>query len=182
VSGRWFTIAVVALSVSIALLALWHRSRDTAHVRDFWGADVANLIQNATHVELRKSHIAAGEAASQAKAPSVDDFPIVQDISTAPGLVHLRATLVEDRYFRWPWRLATPEELADRSRYCLLRFSNADASIDIAFDSQHGTLIHLSTVRVVQLIPTSRQAIVRYLEELPASIGINQSREKFTLE
>lgn len=144
-SGKWLTVFIVASCVFLATTVLWLRSRDTVRVREFWSPQIASLIQHAPHVERMN----ASEW---------------QDISNAPGLIHLRATLVEDRYYRWPWRLATEIELA-ASMYPvqLLRFSSNTAKVEVSIDFVKGTVLNVQAKRAAQLIPTSRDAIARYL-------------------
>lgn len=146
-SGKLLAISVVSLCIALAIIALCLRSRDTAHVREFWEPRFANLIQHARLVERER--------------PSK-----WQDISDAPGLVHLRATLVEDRYYRWPSHKASETELKDnKPSVQRLRFSSNVLQVEISIDIESGTVININTNRAAQLIPSSRQAIARYLTE-----------------
>ena len=159
VSGRRLTFAILALCLSLVCIALWQRSRDTARIREFWGAEGARLIQQAPRVALRQAQLSGGD-----DAPSLDDRRRWLDLSSAPGLVHLRATLVDDRYFDWPSRSATIDEVAaSASEWRVLRFSSAAGFIDAAIDLEHGTVVNLVTSRAVNIIPASRQAIAAYL-------------------
>ena len=147
-SGRWLTIGIVSTCMTVALVALWLRSRDTAKIRDFWGADVAHLIQYAPSVE-RKSQ---GQW---------------QDISAAPGLVHLRATLVEDRYFHWPWRTLESREIEELwEQLEQVRFSTGTKSLTIGLDFTSGAVVFLDSKRSAELIPTSRDAIASYMKAI----------------
>lgn len=160
-SGRWLTLAVVSICVALVLVALWRRSRDTSRIREFWGASNARLIQHAPKVALR-----VDEAALASDAPSLDGARAWRDISRAPGLVHLRATLVDDRYFDWPARTATEEErVATGPAIRVLRFSGAEGLVDVAIDVERGTVVHLAVGRAVAIIPASRAALAAYLQK-----------------
>lgn len=129
--------------------ALWQRSRTTEHVREFWGASQANLIQHGSTVKLR---VAQHEW---------------QDISTAPGLVHLRATLVDDRYYQWD-RLELVSSKSLDSHY-VLQFEQADRRIELAIQPDSGLVINLQSQQAVPLISASRQAVAAYLKEIHAN-------------
>ena len=164
-SGRWLTFATLVLCFSLVCLALWQRSRDTARVREFWGADGARLVQQAPQVSLRLDHASGSD-----DAPSLVDDRGWLDLSTAPGLIHLRATLVDDRYFRWPSRSARVDEMAaGASGWRVLRFSTPESFIDAAIDLERGTVVNLMSARAVEVNPASRQAIAAYLELQTAS-------------
>ena len=126
--------------------ALWQRSRTTEHVREFWGASQANLIQHGTTVKLRVAQ---------------QDW---QDISTAPGLVHLRATLVDDRYYQWNAFRAVNSASQD-ARY-ELQFAQADRHIELAIEPASGLVINLQSQQCVPLISASQQAVAAYLKEI----------------
>lgn len=161
-SGRWFTSTIVALCIAVVLVALWQRSRDTSQIRQFWGADNAKLIQQAPMVRLRVEDSVGGD-----EVPSLNNPQSWRDISTAPGLVHLRATLVDDRYFHWPSREATDQEqAASGPAYYLVRFSGDGGFVDVAIDTAKGTVVHLAAGRSVEVIPASRDALAAYLRLL----------------
>ena len=126
--------------------ALWQRSRTTEHVREFWGADHANLIQHGTTVKLR--------------LPQQE----WQDISTAPGLVHLRATLVDDRYYQWAALQAASTTPLDAGYE--LQFTQADRHIELAIEPASGLVINLQSQQCVPLISASQQAVAAYLKEI----------------
>lgn len=158
-SGRWLTLAIVAVCVVLVLVALWQRSSDTSHIRQFWGASNAKLIQHAPEVALRVDRQAAAS-----DAPSLDDQRGWRDITKAPGLVHLRATLVDDRYFRWPAREATDQQrLARGAAFRVLRFSGPEGFVEVAIDIEQGVVVHLATGQAVEIIPASRDAVATYL-------------------
>lgn len=159
-SGRWFTLAIVAVCVGLVLAALWQRSRDTSRIREFWGAGNARLIQQAPQVGLR-----VDGPADRGDAPSLEGQRGWQDISRAPGLVHLRATLVDDRYFRWPAREATNRERsASEPAFRVLRFSDSEGFVDVAIDIEQGVVVHLAEGRAVEIIPASRDALAAYFK------------------
>ena len=160
-SGRWLTLAIGVICIALALVALWRRSRDTSRIREFWGANNARLIQHAPKVALRVEN---DKETVTSDAPSLDDGRAWRDISQAPGLVHLRATLVDDRYFRWPARKATDQERAATGpAFRVVRFSGREGFIDVAINIEQGTVVHLAAARAVEIIPASRAAIAAYL-------------------
>lgn len=83
-----------------------------------------------------------------------------QDISRAHGLVHLRATLVDDRYFQWD---AAP--ITEKSDLTFeLQFEEADQLVELSIALDSGCVTNSATGRSVPLIPASRRAVAEYLE------------------
>ena len=146
-SGRWLTILAVTGCVALVAFALWQRARTTQHVRDFWGAAQANVIQHGPNVRLRAS--------------SGDEN--WQDLSTAPGLVHLRATLVDDRYFQWA---ALQPAAPPATTAYLLQFSRDEQIVELAIEPSSGQVTNLQSQQCVPLIPASRQAVAAYLQQI----------------
>ena len=148
-SGRRVIAFTLVLCVSLVVFALWQRSQHTARIRQFWGGQGAHLIQYAPQVQL------------QSGADRIDWL----ELSAAPGLIHLRATLVDDRYYVWPSRAASAEELAAAgAAYHTLRFSDRASFVDATINTETGAVINRVNGRAAQLIPSSRQAVAAYLQ------------------
>ncbi len=146
-SGRRFTTIAVAICLALVAYAFWQRTRSTQQVREFWGAAQASLIQHAPRVELRE--------------PSSSTW---REISSAPGLVHLRATLVDDRYYRWSEQALQKEPASPDS--VQLKFSRDTESIELLIDPLTGVVTNLESGQSVPLIPASQQAIAAYLKAI----------------
>lgn len=163
-SGRWLTIVAVSGCLLMVAFALWKRSQTTAHVREFWGASQASLIQHGSSVKLRM----AGADAQWGDAQRADTQRADtgwQDISTAPGLVHLRATLVDDRYYQW--NAGGPAQAMDAPY--ILQFANDERMIELAIDPASGVVTNIAREQSVPLIPASRQAVAAYLKQIVIS-------------
>lgn len=153
-SGRWLTIVAVFGCLLMVAFALWKRSRTTEHVREFWGASQASLIQHGSSVKLRP-----------AGADGQWGDTEWQDISTAPGLVHLRATLVDDRYYQW--NAGGPAQSMEAPY--ILQFANDERMIELAIDPASGVVTNIAREQSVPLIPASRQAVAAYLKQIATS-------------
>lgn len=92
-SGRRVVAAIVLLGFCLAGFAFWFQWRQTRRCLDFLGADVARAISRAERVELWR--LGSGERPRRPVAIGR------QDVSRAPGLVHLRHALVEDASYVW---------------------------------------------------------------------------------
>lgn len=145
-SGRLFTTVAVSICLVLVAFAFWQRSLRTQRIREFWGANQASLIQHAPMVRLSVN----GEA--------------WRDVSRAPGLVHLRATLVDDRYFQWN-ETATSQGKEPASGY-RLEFSRDQTSIALSIDASSGIVTNLERNQHARLIPASQQAVAAYLKEI----------------
>jgi len=91
--GTTVVAGMLAAAVGLAAFAVWFQWRQTRRCLDFYGGDVARLVQAAPRVELWRLAPAAGPSAPEPRERI--------DVSRAPGLVHLRRGLVEDANFVW---------------------------------------------------------------------------------
>lgn len=90
-SGAAVVLALLLGGVALAAFAVWFQWRQTRRCLRFYGPVAADRIQAGPRVEL-------WELTPGATGPVVARR---QDVSRAPGLVHLRRGLVEDANFRW---------------------------------------------------------------------------------
>jgi hypothetical protein len=99
-SGKLVILAIIAVALAAAGTAWWFRYSATHRAVHFWGADAAQLIRDAPIVKLTE----------YGGRPDADFMKPInsRDISRAPGLVHLRAALLEDRSFNWPIENSVP--------------------------------------------------------------------------
>jgi hypothetical protein len=112
-SGKVITILLLAGCLSLVAIALVKRSFGTSQVRGLFGPQGAKLIQRAEKVQWRR--VPASIDGTNANA----DW---REISRAQGLIHLRATLVDDRYFEWSTKSQFSQgdlvRATDRLRLC----------------------------------------------------------------
>ena len=115
--GTAVVAGMLAAAVALATFAVWFQWRQTRRCLDFYGSDVAQLVQAAPRVELWQLAPGAG--------PSRPEAVRRIDVSQAPGLVHLRRGLVEDANFAWA---TTADAARDRTWTLALAFSAAGAT------------------------------------------------------
>src|SRR4029079_568302 len=72
-----------------------------------WGPQIARLINNSTTITLE--HIDRDAEGSRTTT-------ITRDVTNAPGILHLRTALLEDKSFVWPASDAQPPA---KSAWCL---------------------------------------------------------------
>jgi hypothetical protein len=181
VSGRAASLILVGGCVLLVTLALLSRARGTQQVRAFWTPRGAALIQRAPRVRIAPvapwgdpsdldgtgRHETAGSTAPHWTDPQwLDQLPW-QEISAAPGLIHLRATLVDDRYFVWPAVAAEPREvMSPAAELRALEFSDSSGSIVVILDVRQGWVIHPAGAQRVRLLGSSRAALEAYLPRI----------------
>lgn len=124
--GTMVVAAMLAAALALAAFAVWFQWRQTRRCLDFYGADVARLVQTAPRVELWRLGPAAGPSAPEPRRRI--------DVSQAPGLVHLRRGLVEDANFAWD---APPDPGLPRTWSLALAFSAEPGSVPavLVFDT-----------------------------------------------
>jgi hypothetical protein len=102
------------LALVAAGASWWFRYTATHRSAEFWGPQASVLIREAKSVELLELGRTADGSTKESGDLSValgDDTFVLRgryDVSTAPGLVHLRHALLEDRSFSWPSREGIP--------------------------------------------------------------------------
>ena len=124
--SKWLIGAIVLVGCTLAAFSWWFRFAATHRAAEFWGGANFRLIRDAAIVEAYvpaddhdPSRLAAGAAQ--------------RDVSHAPGMMHLRNALLEDRSYIWvKGQLPPPADwnyglrFADEEREVLIEFS-ADA-------------------------------------------------------
>lgn len=137
-SGRRVVAALVLLGLCLAGFAFWFQWRQTRRCLDFLGADVARAISRAERVELWR--LGPGDHPRRLKAGAR------QDVSRAPGLVHLRHALVEDASYAW---MSTPKDGTAGSQpppeweIAIAFFSDRPTDVPdavLAFDARFGAM------------------------------------------
>jgi hypothetical protein len=86
-SGKLVILTIVAVALAAAGTSWWFRYKATHRAASFWGPEGSQMIRDAPRVLLTRTPLSA---------PS-----LTRDISTAPGITHLRNALLEDRSFKW---------------------------------------------------------------------------------
>lgn len=135
--------------------AALRQSQTTSRIRELWGAEGASVIQKADSVEWF--------------TPDGTDESI--DLSQAAGLVHLKATLVDDVYLqshesdRVDWS-SIPHDNLHR-----FEFSRRAAAVVVEIETDSGQIYCEQTKRNATLIPASRDAVRRYLETLRTEVA-----------
>ena len=92
-SGSVLVLGLLLLGLGAAVTGIWFQWGQTRRCLEFYGPRVARLIAEAPRVELWTLE----PGSSPRHLRGLDR----QDVSQAPGLVHLRRGLVEDANFRW---------------------------------------------------------------------------------
>jgi hypothetical protein len=109
VSGKWMILSVVGIGVGMAVAAWLYFFFQQRRPLEFWGPSAARLIARAPVVDgiwlVAPDAALSGENASEVKTLTIDGrrYRIAKkrDLSTAPGLTHLRHGMVNDRCFQW---------------------------------------------------------------------------------
>ncbi len=93
VSGKLVIITILIAAVGAALGGWVFRYNATHRAVEFWGPEAALAIRDAKKVSLT-------QVSRDKEGYRLASFTV--EVSDAPGLMHLRAALLEDRSFEWP--------------------------------------------------------------------------------
>lgn len=130
--GRSLVVGLVLLGLLGAAAGIAYQRLQTRRCLEFFGPDVARLVNAAARVELLR--LAPGAASGRLVAREV------RDITLAKGLVHLRRGLVEDANFDWQ-PSADAGRLPDEAWDLALVFTDPDLPGDramLVFDVDDG--------------------------------------------
>jgi len=116
--GRSLVVGLVLLGLAGATARIAYQRLQTGRCLEFYGPEVARLVNTAPRVELLR--LAPGGSPARLVAREV------RDVTLARGLVHLRRGLVEDANFAWRER-GTAGRLADDAWDLAFVFSDPGA-------------------------------------------------------
>lgn len=111
-SGKLLIITMFLAALAAAATSWWFRYEATHQSAKFWGPEAARLIRDASTVELltlqQADKTRSADSSTDISAPSAITYghkiwtiTTIRNVSTAPGLTHLRNALLEDRSFNW---------------------------------------------------------------------------------
>jgi hypothetical protein len=105
-SGKLVILGILGVAVASAAVSWWFRYSATHWAAQFWGPETVRLIRDAPlvqFIELRRATASDGHDPMHDKFGfgGNQHFQVVsrRDISHAPGLLHLRNALLEDRSY-----------------------------------------------------------------------------------
>lgn len=135
IEGKYAILAVVILGLAGAIGGWWYRSQLQRRAIALWGLESAELMQRAPQVELLRLAPQNDDVERDAEnSLSFGDtrLGIVQriDVSHAPGLVHLRHSLISDQSFVW----SAPLETCQPHWPYALRFADDQHSATLVVD------------------------------------------------
>lgn len=106
IEGKYAILAVIVIGLAGAIGGWWYRSQLQRRAISLWGREAAELMQRAPHAELLKLASQSDEVERDAEnSLSFGDAQLGIaariDVSQAPGLVHLRHSLISDQSYVW---------------------------------------------------------------------------------
>ncbi|HEV3003452.1 MAG TPA: hypothetical protein VGX78_03280 [Pirellulales bacterium] len=133
IEGKHAILVVFAIGLIGAVGSSWYHRTAQRLVLEFWGPEAAILIVDAPRAEALRLAPAADD-----DGPDVDfggaHFTVIErvDVSRAPGLIHLRQSLLHDGSFDWS---APSDDCRPQWDYAL-RFSRDEhvATVLVAFN------------------------------------------------
>jgi hypothetical protein len=135
IEGKYAILAVIAIGLAGAVGGWWYRSQLQRRAIALWGREAAELMQRAPRVELLSLAPQNDDVERDAEnSLSFGDarLGIAEriDVSRAPGLIHLRHSLISDQSFAW----SVPLETCQPHWPCALRFADGEHSATLLVD------------------------------------------------
>jgi hypothetical protein len=167
--GKLAVLTMFAVALAAAAFAWWWNYSRGQKCLAFYGADAALLIRTAKDVEL----IELSPESDRPEDPAVDRmvvngqtylFDRITTISQAKGLIHARASIVDDTSFRWD---AQQRDCASHVPYAI-RFLSDDYNkrATLAFDFGCRRVWYVEQQKSVELIPKVAEGWESFLSRL----------------
>jgi hypothetical protein len=159
--GAILVTLLLTAGLAAAIAAVWNQYRQTHRALEFWGAEIAQTIDNAPDVELIDLRPPRDNPETGAQGPT--DRSRQADISRAPGLIHFRRSLLEDANFDW----ATEPALAPGDFWDFaVRFWSNDRTVTVLFDlDRHFVADESSKRQVAALTARSARGLEQFFHE-----------------
>jgi hypothetical protein len=108
-SGKAVILGIVSVALAAAGTSWWFRYSATHRAAQFWGPVRSQLIRRAPVVKLLRLNTSADSQTALGKEIGALDITADVEITNAPGVLHLRNALLEDRSFHWPAKAAVSQ-------------------------------------------------------------------------
>jgi hypothetical protein len=175
----------VGVALAAAVISWWFRYSATRRTAEFYGLDV-RLMRNAPIVELMRFNPASRDGFEMEEVERLLDVPTDRrDISTAAGLTHLRAALLEDRSYIWPPQPTRDGMFRGQWQWIVVfRDDQTGLSTNLVFtrDWQSVTKIRREVRRAGQSIPSLSYPSSKILSCKPIAGGLAEMLEPLAPE
>ena len=135
-SGTKLVLGIFSLALLTGAFSWWYRYEVAHRSTTFWGPHFAELIarpSDVTAFELKSAHEQTGKNVFQILSKSYEKVDS-KDLTSAPGMIHLRNSILSDGNYRWDQPRDT-----DNWRWCL-QFSDENMTATILFTEDFSTL------------------------------------------
>lgn len=143
--GKLAVGLMLGLGCLAAFFAWWWNWERTQKCLAFYGGSGASLIRTATQVEL----LVLSSADTSEATPQMLDEGERHDLSAAPGLIHARTALLDDRSYLWQKETG---DCRSPPRYAV-RFVSGDRQATLVFDFDCGRVRYVEGERSVAMTP-----------------------------
>ena len=177
ISGRLIIAIVLILAVAMSGGAWLYQYGYSRHAAAFWGAPAARLIIKSPRLDLMELGPAGADSDQEDGEKERIAGQLVatkHDLSSKPGLIHLRHVFTQDSNFDWAAQRREPAAGSRDWGYALC-FADGDQQLLVLLDRDFKLAGRLSADgQQVDLLPCPRLAtpLIRYLTDvgaLPAS-------------
>jgi hypothetical protein len=139
--GQFVVLTMFVVATAAATFAWWWNYHRGDQALEFFGAEGARLIRTAPNVEYLRS-------------PSDESI----DISSAPGLLNARTSLLSDASYDW----SAPDPRLESPQFSV-RFSRGRSHVVVTFDFENRTVRSSTTGRTAKLIQKTAEGWQAYL-------------------
>lgn len=169
-SGTKLVLGIFALALLAGVLSWWYRFEAAHRSTTFWGPHFAELVARPSDVTafgLKAATDDAGDDVLRILAKTYERLDS-KDLTSAPGMVHLRNSILSDGNYRWDEPVPDFLENGDDWRWCL-QFSGNERVATILFTKDFAELGRMNqrgdNVRMVDCQPMA-ETLREYFTEI----------------
>ena len=168
-SGTKLVLGIFGLALLAGVLSWWYRYETAHRSTTFWGPNFAELIARPSDVTGLELRDATQESEETFSVLSKDYERLdIKDLTKAPGMVHLRNSILSDRNYRWEEPVSESLQKGEGWRYCL-QFAGDGRTATLLFNENFAMLGRLNQ-RADNLRCVDCQPMAETLREYFASI------------
>ena len=162
VQGKLVIISIFGVAIAMSIYAWWHNIHTGNQVIEFFGVEDATRLRHADSIELLTIDTDAQGQVNERFNTSAGPSSVrsKQNITNAPGMVHLRHMFIQDHTYRWDQGVT---ELPPNWAFAL-RFKDSTGTTTLVFAPTNYVVEHLETGKLL-LMGDLLDNLIRYLTE-----------------
>ena len=158
--GKLVIVTIFGVAILMSVYAWWHNIHTGDQVIDFFGIETATRLRHADKIELLI--LDNSESEKSTRDSTIGNLPTksVRDISSSPGLIHMRHIFIQDHTYEWEEDI--PAVVSDWA--FALRFTDSVGQTTLMFAPSEYVVEHVESGNLI-IMSQLMDNLIRYLAE-----------------